>query len=107
LLLIASPAREQEAVHVAPLAQCRADADAWGIPGDAPPSAWSSPEDEFNNFKRKMNIGAVSSQILNVRNDELMQCVNTDRLYSSRYVLASLALQDCDVRAHGQLHAAP
>jgi hypothetical protein len=90
VLLIPSPAREQEAVHVAPLAQCRADADAWGIPVAAPSAAWNSPEDEFNNFKSKMNIGAVPSIELNTRNDELMQCVNTDRLYSSRYALASL-----------------
>src|ERR1035441_7475961 len=33
---------------------------------------------------------AAPSKVLNSRNDELMQCVNTDRLYSSRYATASL-----------------
>ena len=72
-----------------PLAQCQADADAWGIPVAAPPTAWDSSEDEFNDFKRKMDLRALTSIDLNARNDELMQCVNTDRLYSSRYSLAS------------------
>ncbi len=90
LLLIPPLTREQDAVHVTPLAQCRADADAWGIPGAIQPSAWDSPEDEFNNFRRKMDLRTPTSLVLNTRNDELMQCVNTDRLYSSRYALASL-----------------
>ncbi len=91
LLLFAVPmAREQDAVHVAPLAQCRADADVWGIPGAIQPSAWDSPEDEFNNFKSKMDLRTPTSRVLNGRNDELTECVNTDRRYSSRYALASL-----------------
>ncbi len=90
LLFVTSIAREQIAVHVAPLEQCRADADVWSIPNPKPPAAWHSPEDEFNNFKSKMDVRAVPSRVLNTRNDELMQCVNTDRLYSSRYAVASL-----------------
>ena len=37
-----------------------------------------------------MDLRTPTSLVLNTRNDELMQCVNTDRLYSSRYALASL-----------------
>jgi len=90
LLLGAQMAREQDAVHVAPLEQCRADADAWGIPGGTTAGVGNSAGDEFNRFKSKMDIGAIPSKVLNTRNDELMQCVNTDRLYSSRYAVASL-----------------
>jgi hypothetical protein len=75
---------------VAPLEQCRADADAWGIPGGTTAGVGNSAGDEFNRFKSKMDIGAVPSKVLNTRNDELMQCVNTDRLYRSRYAVASL-----------------
>ncbi len=89
LLLIPPTVREQDAIHVPPLAQCRADADAWGIPGSASPATWDSPEDAFNQFKSKMDLHPPSS-VLNSRNVELMQCLNTDRLYSSRYALASL-----------------
>lgn len=60
LLFVTSIAREQTAVHVAPIEQCRADADAWSIPNTKPPAAWHSPEDEFNNFKSKMDVRAVS-----------------------------------------------
>ena len=90
LLLGAQMAREQDAVHVAPLEQCRADADSWGIPGGTRAGVGNSAGDEFNSFKSKMDVGAVPSKVLNTRNDELMQCVNTDRLYSSRYAVASL-----------------
>jgi hypothetical protein len=90
-LLVAPMVREQDAaVHVAPLEQCRADADAWGIPSGASAGIGDSAEDEFSNFKSKLNVGAVPSKVLNSRNDELMQCVNTDRLYSSQYATASL-----------------
>jgi len=90
LLLGAQMAREQVAVRVAPLEQCRADADSWGIPGGTTAPVGNSAGDEFNRFKSKMDIGAVPSKVLNTRNDELTQCVNTDRLNSSRYALASL-----------------
>ena len=91
LVLFAVPmAREQDAVRVAPLEQCRADADAWGIPGNLRTGVWGSPEDEFNNFKNKMDLRTPTSRVLNARNDELMECISTDRLYSSRYALASL-----------------
>ncbi|MGO9434606.1 MAG: hypothetical protein ACLPH3_25030 [Terracidiphilus sp.] len=90
LLLGAQVAREQDAVHVAPLEQCRADADAWGIPGSTTAGVANSAGDEFNRFKSKMDIGAVPSIVLNTRNDELMQCVDTDRLYGNRYAVASL-----------------
>lgn len=90
LLLMTPMAREQDAVHFAPLAQCRADADAWGIPNVVRPGVWNSPEDEFNNFKTKMELRTLTSRVLNSRNDDLTQCVNTDRLNSSRYALASL-----------------
>jgi hypothetical protein len=80
----------QGVVHVPPLAQCRADADAWGIPGATPPSVWDSPDDEFNNFRSKMDVRTPTSRVLNARNDELMECANTDRLYASRYTLASV-----------------
>jgi hypothetical protein len=91
LLLSVSPmAGRQGVVRVPPLAQCRADADAWGIPGAMPPGVWDSPDDEFNNFRSKMDVQTPTTTVLNARNDELMECVNTDRLYSSRYTLASL-----------------
>ena len=51
LLLGVQMAREQDAVHVAPLEQCRADADAWGIPGGTTAGVGNSAGDEFNRFK--------------------------------------------------------
>ena len=90
LLLGAQIAREQDAVHVAPLEQCRADVDSWGIPGGARADVGISADDEFNRFKSKMDVGAVPSKVLNARNDELTQCVKTDRLNPNRYAVASL-----------------
>ena len=90
LLLFVIPMAGQQAVHVPPLAQCRADADLWGIPGATPPRVWDSPENEFNNFRSKMDVRTLTSRVLNARNDELTECVNTDRLNSSRYAMASL-----------------
>ena len=37
-----------------------------------------------------MDLRPPPTRVLNARNDELMECVNTDRLYSSRYALVSL-----------------
>lgn len=93
LLLFVIPTAGRQGVgvvHVPPLAQCRADADAWGIPGAMPPGVWDSPDDEFNNFRSKMDVRTPTTTVLNTRNDELMECVNTDRLNASRYTLASV-----------------
>ena len=37
-----------------------------------------------------MDVQTLTSRVLNARNDELTECVNTDRLNSSRYAMASL-----------------
>jgi len=67
--------------------QCKADADAWGIPT---PNVFAANEDQFSNLANAMMRDRnVTAKMLDARNTELGQCV--DGLPSGRYAQAHRA----------------
>jgi hypothetical protein len=69
--------------------QCRADADAWGIPT---PALLVNTEHQFNPFtSAAARDGSLTANILNARTRELSQCIRTDRASSMRYSEANRA----------------
>jgi hypothetical protein len=69
--------------------QCRADADAWGIPKWA---VFVPNEAEFDNLPSvMMHDQTVTAKALDARRTELMVCMKTGSTQSNRYALASRA----------------
>jgi hypothetical protein len=69
--------------------QCRADADAWGIPT---PALFVNTEQQFNPFTSGVaGARGLTANVLNARTRELSQCMRTDRPNSTRYAEANRA----------------
>ncbi len=63
--------------------QCRADADAWGVPT---PTLLVNTEEQFNQFARTTALDrSLSANMLEARMKELSTCIRTDRAISVRY----------------------
>jgi hypothetical protein len=75
--------------HAATPEQCRADANAWGIPGIG---VFDQNEVQFANLPATMvHNQTVSAKTLEARNAEFMQCEKTDTVQANRYALAARA----------------
>lgn len=69
--------------------QCRADADAWGIPT---PALLVNTEQQFALFSNATaRDQSLTANALEARMKELSQCMRTDKLYSTRYAEANRA----------------
>jgi hypothetical protein len=88
LFLLVSPMTAQ-IEHAPTPEQCRADADAWGIP------KWSlliTNDNEFRSLPGTMiRNQAVSAKVLEARNGEFAQCEKTDSVQDARYARAARA----------------
>jgi hypothetical protein len=88
-LLVVSPmAGSGQVEHAATPEQCRADADAWGIP------QWSilmQNQNQFAALSNNMRNGTITAKVLEARNAEFAQCERTDSSFSGRYVQANRA----------------
>jgi hypothetical protein len=85
---LVSPAATQ-IEHAPTPEQCRADADAWGIPT---PALLINTEEQFNQFSRATTLDkSLSANMLDARTKELSQCIRTDKPNSMRYAEASRA----------------
>jgi hypothetical protein len=75
--------------HAPTVAQCRADADIWGVPK----ATASTPNDyQFRNLIRDVaHNQAVTAKKLDVRINELSRCMLTDTAQSFRYEQGSRA----------------
>lgn len=84
----ASPAASQ-IEHAPTPEQCRADADAWGIPT---PALFVNTEQQFNPFTNaSARDASLTAKVLNARTAELSQCIRTDRPNFMRYAEADRA----------------
>jgi hypothetical protein len=85
--------------HAATPEQCRADADAWGIPGWA---LFVQNQVQFSNLPASMiRNQAVSAKTLEARNAEFMQCEKTDSVQSARYAQAARAYSIAELARMG------
>lgn len=83
-----SPAASQ-IEHAPTPEQCRADADAWGIPT---PALLVNTEQQFDMLtSATARDKSLSANMLEARVKELSQCIRTDRPFSTRYSEASRA----------------
>ena len=107
--LFAIPMRGQ-VDHAPTPAQCRADADSWGIP------TWSvlgQNEAQFDNYSVKtINNPSITTKTLDARIAELGQCMKTDKVQTARYryshgqrayAIAQLARMAGFMKRHGLL----
>ena len=69
--------------------QCRADADAWGIPT---PVLLVNTEEQFARFSSATTLErSLTANMLDARMKELSQCMRTDKVNSVRYAEANRA----------------
>jgi hypothetical protein len=69
--------------------QCRADADAWGIPT---PALLVNTEQQFALFSNATaHDASLTANMLDARMKELSQCMRTDKVNSMRYAEANRA----------------
>lgn len=69
--------------------QCRADADAWGIPT---PTLLVNTEQQFNRLSSATALDkSLTANIMDARMKELSVCMRTDKINSPRYAEANRA----------------
>ena len=75
--------------HAATPEQCRADADAWGIPTAG---VLVRNEQEFTQFSTATALDpSITAKTLDARMKQLSQCMRTDSTFSTRYSEATQA----------------
>jgi len=94
--------------HAPTPAQCRADADSWGIPTWSP---FGQNEAQYDNYSLKtIKDRSVTAKVLEARIAQLGQCMKTDKVESARsrysysqraYVIAELARMAEFMKRHG------
>jgi hypothetical protein len=98
VLLFVAPITAQ-IEHAATPEQCRADADAWGIP------KWAmlvQNDNEFRNLPSAMvRNQAISAKVIEARNSEFATCEKTDSVQNTRYARAARAYSIAELARMG------